>query len=303
MCSKDGFCSNWDERCHSLPWWIGCTLEARELLCSNTTGVCSFNFTDLCEPFELSSFIYKYRFQLDAEFFALNFHKAYFASSSGFKSAQDIAIAIENICTIWVHQFVRFIVPFYQLVYTLLLQPLMGKFGQTMVQLVFGPNRMPLRFAQEVAGVEYPSRLTGALQSAQLGYLSRAVFVAHSHGGVVARALALTREMAAVTFESSQYDLSPLQGFLGPIDPTTEYVMVNELSGPSVFAMEDSLAKWNYRMPDWQKWWKPANPYETFCLLAAGCVADDRYDHICNESVGNEQYRNYFTSWHRKRTD
>jgi hypothetical protein len=73
--------------------------------------------------------------------------------------------------------------------------------------------------------------------------------------------------MYGVSFEGSQYHMSPLEGFFGEAESDAEYFMVNEASGSSVFAMDDTLAKWNYRLPDWQKWWKPATPYDTFCLL------------------------------------
>jgi hypothetical protein len=96
--------------------------------------------------------------------------------------------------------------------------------------------------------------------------------------------------------------LSPIEGFFGPHEPHAEYFIINEASGSSVFAMDDTLAKWNYRIPDWQKWWRPASPYDTFCLLAAGCVHDDRYDALCSAAVGKEQYRDFFTSWNRNRT-
>jgi hypothetical protein len=120
---------------------------------------------------------------------------------------------------------------------------------------------------------------------------------------VAARAVAMRNEIYGVSFEGSQYDLSPIQGFFGYPKEEVEYSIINEASGTSIFATDDEMAKWNYRMPDWQKWWKPSNPYETFCLLAAGCVDDDRYDHICNASVGAERYREYFASWNRERFD
>jgi hypothetical protein len=247
--------------------------------------------------------MYKYNFELDVEFAVMARDRGHFMSTSGFKSATDIAVAVENVGTVWFEWAVSVVVPFYDIIYRMLLSPLMEGLSQTMIELVFGPNRMPLRLAQEIAGLVNVGNVTAQVYMNLLNYVKRSVMVGHSHMAVVSRALAMHKEMYGVTFEGSQYEFSPLHGFFGSPPKHMEGGIVNEASGKSLFAMDDTIAKWNFRMPDWQKWWKPSNPYETFCLLAAGCVYDDRYDHICNASVGHERYVEYFSSWNRERTD
>ena len=47
--------------------------------------------------------------------------------------------------------------------------------------------------------------------------------------------------------------------------------------------------------------WKPSNPYETFCQIAAGCTQDDHFDHFCSYAVGKATYEDYYKIWERPR--
>jgi hypothetical protein len=221
----------------------------------------------------------------------------------GMLSPQDLGIAIENVGTVWFHAAIGTVVPFYRIFAALLLKPLMGGLGHRMIELIFGPNRMPVRFAQETAALASVGTTTTLLLHALLHYAPRPVLVGHSHAGLVTRAVAMKDGIYGVSFEGSSYEFSPIEGFFGEISKPAQYAIINEASGTSLFAMDDEMSMWNYRMPDWQHWWKPANPYETFCLVAAGCVNDNRYDHLCDVSVGLSRYKEFFASWNRKRTD
>jgi hypothetical protein len=215
----------------------------------------------------------------------------------GFLSRQDVGLAVENVGLVWFHFVMQTIVPFYRVFSDILLKPLMGRLGQEMTLLVFGPNRMPLRFAQEMSALVGIGKQAAKVFEALFRSPVHTVAVGHSQSGLTARAAAMRNQIYGVSFESSQYDLSPIQGFFPIPDAATKYRLFNEISGSSMFAMHDDFSMWNYRIPDWQKWWRPANPYETFCVLVAGCTIDDRYDHICNATVGPERFQEYIGSW------
>jgi hypothetical protein len=59
----------------------------------------------------------------------------------------------------------------------------------------------------------------------------------------------------------------------------------------------------NIYLPDVNWFLKPLSAYEVFCEIAAGCVSDNRFDELCDASVGKETYRKYFKLWHRPRDD
>jgi hypothetical protein len=85
-------------------------------------------------------------------FIAFGINQFFVMAMGGFTSPQHLALAVENVGLVWFHWVIATIVPFYGAVYGALLGPMMGRLGQTMIQLVFGPNRMPLRFGQEIQG-------------------------------------------------------------------------------------------------------------------------------------------------------
>jgi hypothetical protein len=298
-CGDSGACNHWNETCARMPTL--CQDFIYDAMC-RPYGLCnSFHFDEKCSPMNRVMHMYTYNFQLALQFIAVGLNRHIFMTLPGFTRPQDVAIAVENVGIVWFHWIVATVVPFYNAVYGAFLEPIMGGLGQTVVQLVFGPNRMPLRFGQEVQGLHLVGRATALVYQRFLGFGARSVLIGHSHSALVVKPVAMMTTSYGVAFEGSQYQLSPLEGFFGQPPTEREYVIVNEASGDSIFAMDDTIAKWNFRMPDWQKWWKPANAFDSFCLLAAGCVFDDRYDALCKPSVGAEEYRTFFESWSRER--
>jgi hypothetical protein len=298
-CSPTGFCNNWDHFCGKFSNPFLCNPIVREVICSFCA---TFNFTDLCDPFDMTVLPFWYRFQYSGQYAAMDFGSSYMLVTSGIVRPQDLAIALENVAIVWFHNLVQMIVPFYHIFSDFLLKHVMGPLGQSMVQIVFGPNRMPLRFAREMDSLAGLGNVTAVLYAAAFGSFPQPVTVAHSHFGVVSRAIARKRAWYAVSFEGSQLELSPIEHFFGELPPASEGFVVNEVSGKTMWAMIDEFTMSNYRLPGTSGFTHPTNPYETFCLVAAGCVSDDRYDHICNETVGWEQYRQFFTLWNRNRS-
>jgi hypothetical protein len=80
--------------------------------------------------------------------------------------------------------------------------------------------------------------------------------------------------------------------------------MLSVYSGSSFFSVAESdLIGLNIRLSDKQALWKPANPYEMFCLIGAGCTNDDRFDNLCDDAIGREKYEGYLEAWKRSRHD
>jgi hypothetical protein len=300
FCGANHTCDNWENECQKFSF--GCDERFHEAICGRNGFCATMNMSEKCSPMDRAVHIYQYRFQLEAQYVALGLNQFFLMSLTGFTSPQDIAIGVENVGTVWFHWLIATVVPFYRMVYGALLETVMGSLGQTTVQLVFGPNRMPLRFAKEAEGLAYVGNVAAYVREKIFGFNHRPLLIGHSHTAPAVKAVAMLKHSYALALEGPPYKLSPLDGFLAKAEPTEPYFIVNEASGWSWFAMEDPSAKWNYRMPDWQGAWQAANPYDTFCLLAAGCVDDDRYDAICHTSVGAERYREFFASWNRNRT-
>jgi hypothetical protein len=86
------------------------------------------------------------------------------------------------------------------------------------------------------------------------------------------------------------------------VDEALRHNLLNLFSGSTLLATRETGAKTNVILPAWQKLWAPAAPAQTFCLAAAGCATDERYDALCEQLVGMEQFRAYVRSWNHTRT-
>ena len=83
---------------------------------------------------------------------------------------------------------------------------------------------------------------------------------------------------------------------------TNDFIKVTNMK---VFAyhgvLEEEMIS-NVRLPKYQRLFKPANVYETFCLIAAGCTTTNEYDQFCSKTVGSSTFMSYFDTWNRTRT-
>jgi hypothetical protein len=80
-------------------------------------------------------------------------------------------------------------------------------------------------------------------------------------------------------------------------------MLLDLYSGMSVLSMSDKITKANLKFPDLQIVCKPVTIYETFCVVAVGCVMDDAFDLFCSQGVGFDEYQRYFRAWNRTRVD
>jgi hypothetical protein len=128
------------------------------------------------------------------------------------------------------------------------------------------------------------------------------LFVGHMTGGLLAKALAVQNGAFSVAFESPVLNSSLLSHRIDSSEEENDQVF-NLYSPRSFFAHWEPGPSHNVKLPVYQRFWKPANPYETFCVLAAACVTTNEFDDICNKAVTEPKYRTYFQVWHRDRFD
>jgi hypothetical protein len=115
-----------------------------------------------------------------------------------------------------------------------------------------------------------------------------------------------------IAFEAPIYDqsvfsvaveLTPPEGATITPDyhPDIDHKVLNVYSaGPLPTYLEQEAAT-NVRFPTHQTVVQLPTPYHTFCYIAAGCVNDDRFDHLCGSTVGMDDYKEYFQAWDRNR--
>lgn len=80
------------------------------------------------------------------------------------------------------------------------------------------------------------------------------------------------------------------------LDQLDEQIL-NFYSGNSFIASPQVMPSVNVNIRGYQAFWKPANRYETFCLLAAGCVTDNWFDQLCAGVIGMDRCQGYFEDW------
>jgi hypothetical protein len=127
------------------------------------------------------------------------------------------------------------------------------------------------------------------------------VFVGHMVGGLLAKTMAMNFGAYAVAFESPKYKDTVLSWDAKETEGSDARI-INVESDDSIFAMTEDVVASNMKIPTTQSFFKPANPYETFCLIAAACTTDDYYDTICDATIGMKKFKEYFNVWGRPRT-
>jgi hypothetical protein len=127
------------------------------------------------------------------------------------------------------------------------------------------------------------------------------LFVGHSSGGLMAKALAAFGGKQAAAFESPQYEDSAIGGELQTDIPDVQSV-INVLGGSGIFSYDEGALGLNIHLPEPGSYFNLLNPYKVFCQIAAGCISDDRFDEFCKATVGMDKYLEYFELWERPRS-
>jgi hypothetical protein len=213
-----------------------------------------------------------------------NNHTAY--SIQGVTNARQLCVLFDKVLAYWYSVGMGLIVPFFEVVNNLFLSGVLC----LMASYVYG---IFLGLSFQGASLD-PSCISGLE-----GY-PRIVVTGHSSGGLYAKDTVSGLGCYGVAFESPQMFGSTLQLFSDYYDDSSRRIS-NVYSAGSLFSMMEHGTIQNLYLPSYQSHIKPANPYETFCLIAAGCVIDDRYDHLCSSAIGEKVYLDYFKKWDRRR--
>jgi hypothetical protein len=185
------------------------------------------------------------------------------------------------------------IVPFFAIVNQLFLAPLLNAGAVQLSNWALGIVPVSTEFLRE-----------GREAIAGIGTHYRPVFSGHMSGGVLSKALASEEQEGgyAVAFEAPVFQYSYIAASTQNAT-SAEYETVNVYSDSSLFsALEEGLTM-NLRLPRAQSVLAPASPYDTLCLIAAGCTETDEYDGLCEQLIGKERFVEFFELWLRKRNE
>jgi hypothetical protein len=217
----------------------------------------------------------------------------------GVANMESAGLLLENIVAYWYDSLISAIVPLFEVVKDIFM-------GSLLTEMTVEAQKYFLGLSE--ASPEFFRRGIRATQEAINGSEKVPVLTGHMSGGLIAKALGIANETYAVAFESPRFVHSRLSEEVkadkklpGGAKMGTRNI-INVFSNTSLFSVSDMTASDNIQLPKFQNIFQPATPYETFCLAAAGCVSDDRFDQLCGAAVGGEKYMRYFDRWKRPRT-
>ena len=117
------------------------------------------------------------------------------------------------------------------------------------------------------------------------------VYVGHSIGGLLAKALGSTYHVPSVVIESLNYYHSMFSAAMSSYSAKINFItngfqMINVYSPSQLFAQFESNSTMNIELPQWKGSLEYINPYDATCLIAAGCADDESYDGFCDQIIG-----------------
>jgi hypothetical protein len=244
-----------------------------------------------------------------AQLFRDGFEARSLIGYAGIRSADDVGISLETVWTYWFRELMDMLIPYYGMVAGVFLDAFWDSLTEQIVTLFYGPNRMSWRLASRfqadaalrVAWANFNKQFGSEEVQQQMDH--NLVYIGHGASGLFVKGLAMQFKQYGVALESGQFELSPPSTTFIVTGEGAEWSLLNVYSGTSVLSMPEEAAKGNLKLPDVASIWKPADIYETFCIIAAGCVTDDSFDSLCSEVVGLDTYQWYFRSWGRPRLD
>jgi hypothetical protein len=196
----------------------------------------------------------------------------------------NFALYCENFLSSYYPQLLTIFVPFYSVAYANLLSGMLTATSQSLISGILGPNRLSTYYLDEAIitarwELETAYDVFEALRMAT----GRPVLVGHGANGLLAKALPFSYNTWRVSFESPVLEDSPIEALAKEgrvVTPT----IINYYTNGSIYALVDDAAAMNNRIvrADTSSI-IPPNPFETFCVLAAACAKDDRYDQLCND--------------------
>jgi hypothetical protein len=204
-----------------------------------------------------------------------------------FSRAHQFAFLLENVVDYWSDRIMSLVVPFFELASELLIGPFIQDYARALDAFV---------------ALGDVSRSSWNDTSTLFNYVSdKPIYVGHGPGGLLSKALAMEFDSESVAFDAPSISGSQLIGNLNR-KQTRSLRLIQVTSGNALFAMPEKGVAENIQGPGHHvNIIMGATPFETFCMLAAACVATDQYDELCSATVGPGAYEEYFMMWGRNR--
>jgi hypothetical protein len=238
----------------------------------------------------------------------------------GTQDVWDIAFNLENVVPVWLKLVFEMIIPFYRFSSLVLFGEFQSDLSQSLIIGVRGPNRLSMRIWANEGSLGWSIdewMLTNVWVDAMTKVWGRTdkdfdikVVVGHGVYGLLAKGLAAQNGYSGVSFDSSRFLGSPASVFQSwemPLVEKASNKITDYQSGAKWLASEedDSLARNKGRLPSQgnvREFFRLPSVPETFCQVAAGCTATNRYDSLCEALVGRKRFYEFFEEWNRTRS-
>ena len=180
------------------------------------------------------------------------------------------------------------VIPFYSIARSVFLDSITTDVTDALMGVVLGPNRLSVQSAiraDATAGLGL--RLVYQVMETKRMAAAPPVVVGHSGSGLLAKAVDFEFDPWRVAFEAFRFDQSPLLG-AGYVAHAVKARTANFFTETTLLD-QDTAAAWNVRFPPYGKTIPvPVSPFETLCVVQAGCGQDARLDQLCTEVMGDE---------------
>jgi hypothetical protein len=220
----------------------------------------------------------------------------------GVTHKSHIGILIENILSYWYIRIMSVIIPLFELMSELFLNYFLSIFSNFFAVAAAGIHTVSAVSISEAT--QWVGLILNQNQTAITSlWPNHWAFGGHMSGGILAKALGAFYNVTSFSFEAPVLQHSQASFYVNSdANMGAGYRMMNVFSGSTLFSAHEENISMNVRFPNYQSYLKPANPYETLCMMEAGCTNTDRMDQLCATAVGADRYMSYFRRWDRERT-
>jgi hypothetical protein len=213
----------------------------------------------------------------------------------------DVGFLLENLLNQYFPDAMGAIIPLFRIMNGLFLDRFLGMLSEN-VATSLGIRQL---------STDYASFASTAHNSTQDFGNNTILFTGHGVGGMLTKGVGTSFHENAVSFEGLPYHRSVFasamtisRGLAGEHPfPDNSYQIVGVWSPQSFLSFEDSNLSVTVQLPNKKNYLRPLSPYDTVCMIAAGCVTDARFDGYCDSAIGHDSYLTMFRYWNRSRID
>jgi hypothetical protein len=240
-----------------------------------------------------------------------------FIAFPGTRNLNDLAFVIENVMVSWVREALMVIIPLYRITRKLFFRVSEWDTSQVISLAILGPNRLFINYW--IKGKWF---MLAELDLLRKGFWSQKWFknntgnselkvkavIGHGAYGILAKGFGWENGWPGIAFDSSPFFDSPVSIFANWISensPNSSWT-ADFYSGLSaqILPEDPTLISESHIMPKNGNFFHTPAIEKTFCMAAAGCAIDNRFDVICGNLVGSQrQFKAMFESWNRSPTE